>query len=257
MQVAFEGRTKRSQLARRGRLSARPRRAFETEEFALNAGLRSARRPGIATISTEIQAGGALGGTRTPTILLTATSRQRVYQFRHERFGDAGLRLEGRPDQRRRSNKSIRGVQACRGPEFHKLCRKVPAPASIGHLLVTKPVSRAKAATACPGLLPGPRRARQHLLDLDGDPVAVDQDDPGGHRQIVRQHLDLVRLSCVQFDDGAAGKTQYLMDRHGGRPQDDHEIHGDFIESGHCQDRRNIRLAFAPAIITTLWLANG
>jgi hypothetical protein len=29
--------------------------------------------------------GGALGGTRTPTILLTATSRQRVYQFRHER----------------------------------------------------------------------------------------------------------------------------------------------------------------------------
>src|SRR6266702_2754122 len=37
---------------------------------------------------------GALGGTRTPTILLTATSRQRVYQFRHERFGDAGLRLE-------------------------------------------------------------------------------------------------------------------------------------------------------------------
>ncbi len=30
---------------------------------------------------------GALGGTRTPTMLLTATSRQRVYQFRHEREG--------------------------------------------------------------------------------------------------------------------------------------------------------------------------
>ena len=30
---------------------------------------------------------GALGGTRTPTILLTATLRQRVYQFRHEREG--------------------------------------------------------------------------------------------------------------------------------------------------------------------------
>lgn len=28
---------------------------------------------------------GALGGTRTPTLLRTATSRQRVYQFRHER----------------------------------------------------------------------------------------------------------------------------------------------------------------------------
>jgi hypothetical protein len=37
-------------------------------------------------------ASGALGGTRTPTILLTATSRQRVYQFRHERLG---YRLEG------------------------------------------------------------------------------------------------------------------------------------------------------------------
>ncbi len=30
---------------------------------------------------------GALGGTRTPTVLPTATSRQRVYQFRHEREG--------------------------------------------------------------------------------------------------------------------------------------------------------------------------
>jgi hypothetical protein len=33
---------------------------------------------------------GALGGTRTPTILLTATSRQRVYQFRHERLKEIG-----------------------------------------------------------------------------------------------------------------------------------------------------------------------
>ena len=29
-------------------------------------------------------------GTRTPTILLTATSRQRVYQFRHERSSKIG-----------------------------------------------------------------------------------------------------------------------------------------------------------------------
>ena len=36
-------------------------------------------------ISKPIFRGGALGGTRTPTMLLTATSRQRVYQFRHER----------------------------------------------------------------------------------------------------------------------------------------------------------------------------
>jgi hypothetical protein len=48
---------------------------------------------------------GALGGTRTPTILLTATSRQRVYQFRHERMGYR-LEANGPPDRRRRCNKS-------------------------------------------------------------------------------------------------------------------------------------------------------
>ena len=42
---------------------------------------------------------GALGGTRTPTILLTATSRQRVYQFRHEREGIDRAERVG-PDQR-------------------------------------------------------------------------------------------------------------------------------------------------------------
>ena len=43
---------------------------------------------------------GALGGTRTPTILLTATSRQRVYQFRHERLENRH-RNDAGPDQRR------------------------------------------------------------------------------------------------------------------------------------------------------------
>src|SRR6476659_4003068 len=43
---------------------------------------------------------GALGGTRTPTMLLTATSRQRVYQFRHERLGDRYGTCAG-PDQDR------------------------------------------------------------------------------------------------------------------------------------------------------------
>ena len=67
-------------------------------------------------------------------------------------FGDAGLRLEGQPDQRRRSNKSIRGVQASKGPEFHKLGRKVPAPcAGIGLFRLPRPLLRARAATACPG----------------------------------------------------------------------------------------------------------
>src|SRR6185312_10586530 len=55
-----------------------------------------------------ISEGGALGGTRTPTILLTATSRQRVYQFRHERFATAseqGPSGPDRPPSRRRCNK--------------------------------------------------------------------------------------------------------------------------------------------------------
>src|ERR1700716_3872710 len=56
---------------------------------------RDCRRRGVASI-TDARPGslrailhdfrGALGGTRTPTMLLTATSRQRVYQFRHERL---------------------------------------------------------------------------------------------------------------------------------------------------------------------------
>lgn len=43
--------------------------------------------PETLTYSKAYTESGALGGTRTPTILLTATSRQRVYQFRHERLG--------------------------------------------------------------------------------------------------------------------------------------------------------------------------
>src|SRR5581483_7548079 len=53
---------------------------------------------------------GALGGTRTPTMLLTATSRQRVYQFRHERDG-INRPFGCGPDQRRRCNKSTMGGQ--------------------------------------------------------------------------------------------------------------------------------------------------
>src|SRR5437660_10722112 len=59
---------------------------------------------------------GALGGTRTPTMLLTATSRQRVYQFRHERMEDP-RRIDAGPDQRRRCNKSGmegQGPASCR-----------------------------------------------------------------------------------------------------------------------------------------------
>src|SRR6478752_3795119 len=54
----------------------------------------------------------------------------------------------------------------------------------------TVPASRYRA----PQPLPRALRPRQHLLDLDRDPVAVDQHDAGGHGQIVGENLDLVGL---------------------------------------------------------------
>lgn len=77
------------------------------------------------------------------------------------------------------------------------------------------------------------RRFRQHLLDLDRNPVAVDEDDAAGHRQVVGEDLDLVGLGGIQFDDGAAGQPHDLVNRHGGRAEDHHEIDADFIEGGH------------------------
>src|SRR3569623_2687661 len=62
---------------------------------------------------------GALGGTRTPTILLTATSRQRVYQFRHERIAADPEQAPGGPDRpssRRRCNKWIMQGQGLAPP---------------------------------------------------------------------------------------------------------------------------------------------
>ena len=49
------------------------------------------------------------------------------------------------------------------------------------------------------------RRSRQHLFDLDRNPIAIDQHHAAGHRQIIGEDLDLVGLGGVQFDDGAAG----------------------------------------------------
>jgi hypothetical protein len=75
------------------------------------------RRPGFAPARRHCRLFGALGGTRTPTILLTATSRQRVYQFRHERLGDRrGIRAA--PDQDRINGADVTnqgwGDKACR-----------------------------------------------------------------------------------------------------------------------------------------------
>jgi hypothetical protein len=54
---------------------------------------------------------------------------------------------------------------------------------------------------------PGPRQARQHLLDFNRNPVAIDQHHAACDGQVIGQNLDLVGLGCVKFDDGAAGKT--------------------------------------------------
>src|SRR3954463_2674884 len=81
--------------------------------------------------------------------------------------------------------------------------------------------------------LTGPRQTRQHLLDLDRNAVAIDQHHAAGDGQIVGEDLDLVRLGGVQFDDGAAAETHYLMDRHRGGAEDHHEVDGDFVEGWH------------------------
>src|SRR6202047_3293195 len=103
---------------------------------------------------------GALGGTRTPTILLTATSRQRVYQFRHERFKEIGTGKAG-PDQRRRCNKSGmegQGLTAYRLPgDFGSICLTSTAirlrststtPLAIGRLLARILTSSASVASS-------------------------------------------------------------------------------------------------------------
>src|SRR5579883_665354 len=44
-----------------------------------------------------------------------------------------------------------------------------------------------------PRNLSGSNQFRQHLLDLDGNPVAVDKHDPARDRERIGQDLDLVR----------------------------------------------------------------
>src|SRR6266849_6858233 len=105
---------------------------------------------------------GALGGTPTPTMLLTATSRQRVYQFRHERLGDRHGTCAG-PDQDRINGADVTN-QGCRD----KACQH-----------------RGSAERRIGTGLAGARQPRQHSLDFDRDTVAVDKHYPAGDRQVV------------------------------------------------------------------------
>ena len=79
----------------------------------------------------------------------------------------------------------------------------------------------------------GARRFRQHLLDFNCDPVAIDKHDAAGDRQGVGENLDLVRLSGVEFDDGAPAQTHYLMNRHCRGSENHHEVDADIIEGWH------------------------
>src|SRR6185437_16601433 len=60
------------------------------------------------------------------------------------------------------------------------------------------------------GASPHVGRARQHTLDLDGDPVAADDDGALGDRKVVRQDPHLVVLARIELDDGAAAEAEHL-----------------------------------------------
>ncbi len=98
---------------------------------------------------------------------------------------------------------------------------------------------------------------RQHLLDFDRDPVAINQHDAGSDRQGVGEDFDFVGLGGVEFDDGTPAEAHDLMDRHRRGPQNHHEIDADFIEGWHRTSYRTDECKIAYPEITTLWLANG
>ena len=98
---------------------------------------------------------------------------------------------------------------------------------------------------------------RQHLLDFDRNPVAIDQHDTRRNRQRVGEDLDFVGFGGVEFDDGAAGKPHDLMNRHRGGSENHHEVDADFIEGWHRTDYHTDKSKIAYSKITTLWLADG
>jgi hypothetical protein len=98
---------------------------------------------------------------------------------------------------------------------------------------------------------------RQHLLDFDRNPIAIDQHDAGSHRKSVSEYLDLVGLGGVEFDDGTPAEAHHLMNRHRRGSKNHHKIDADVIESWHWTSYRTDKRKIAYPEITTLWLANG
>lgn len=104
--------------------------------------------------------------------------------------------------------------------------------------------------------LPDLRGPRQHLLDFDRDPVAVDQDHAASDGQVVGEDLDLVHLGRVQLDDGAAAEAHYLMNRHRSSAEYDHEVDVDFINRCHWNPNRQKRNCLVPDhhVMVSQWL---
>src|SRR4029077_1463711 len=96
------------------------------------------------------------------------------------------------PHQRRRCNKSGMGGQGLPVRQIQEM-----GPSKLR-------ASRSAAAD----------RSRQHLLDFDRDPVAVDKDHAGGTRQGIGEDLDLVCFGGVEFDDATPAQALILMNRH-------------------------------------------
>ena len=167
-------------------------------------------------------------------MLLTATSRQRVYQFRHERLGDRHGTCAG-PDQDR-----INGADVTNQGWRDKARQH-------------RGLAEYRIGTA----LTDAGQPRQHSLDFNRNTVAIDKHYPAGDRQVVGEDLDLVRLGSIQLDDGAAAQPHYLMDGHGCGAEDHHQIDADFIEGWHRKKTRTDACEIAWFQITTLWLANG
>jgi hypothetical protein len=83
--------------------------------------------------------------------------------------------------------------------------------------------------------LAGAGRLRQHLLDFDRNPVAIDEHDAAGDGQGIGENFDFVSLGRVEFDNGAATQAHDLMNRHRRGPKNHHEVDADFIESWHWE----------------------
>ena len=102
-----------------------------------------------------------------------------------------------------------------------------------------------KALRAVPRCLFRLGRAGQQFLDLDRDLVATDDHGAFGDRHVIGQDPDLVIFGRVEFDDGAAAETEYLMDRHRCRAKHDRDIDRDIVQCRQGAPAQVLLMAFA------------